>query len=136
MIIANCLRSIYINDFYIVQLFLTPIIFFVKAYHCQSEGRATTGMEGVVKEDIQIIMKRQTTENITTDIVCDERKSNNSTTTTTNISNSNNIGKKIDVKNIDLDEAMQNLPRINTWKYRPVFIQPAADAVVPGHDLN
>ena len=43
---------------------------------------------------------------------------------------------KIDEINLDLDEATQNLPPVETWKYRPVFIQPAGDTKCPGQDPN
>lgn len=36
--------------------------------------------------------------------------------------------------NVDLDEAQQNLPPTNTWKYHPIFMQAVGDTKCPGYD--
>lgn len=59
----------------------------------------------------------------------------NNDDTTSDISQKENKDKRNDI-NLDLDEATRNLPDPQTWKYRPVFIQPAGDTKCPGCNPN
>lgn len=112
----------------IITLFVSitsPLLFFVM----KGEQAAKNGNKNLSESDIESISSSEkkkdketlqpTVRHLMNDLVLDTSYDDNET--------NNNI-------NVDLDEATENLPPTNTWKYHPVFLQAVGDTKCPEYD--
>lgn len=133
----------YASNIVIAQFLLMPLLYFFHYEGSESSGRVE--VDFLAKKKRAGMMGCSCQDNIGSQVITSNgsqretvRFDSSSTGKPEPLDMAYDTGGKDndDHVNVDLDEATRNLPPVETWKYRPLFIQAAADTKCPGHDPN